>query len=196
MSRSIHTPLFAMLLAAVASLPVTPAMAEPTRIEFGGHVSSVNAAVYPGVAVGAPVSGHVVYESVASGLVLLSGPTYGFSFDFAGTVVSNTPMIQLVANDNCSGLMADCVRFGETGKTLSFIDTSKTLLANDAMPSAAVLRNFPIIVLADNTGGGSNFFATVDRLSINPVPEPGTYALLLAGLGVVSWTLRRRSART
>lgn len=28
-----------------------------------------------------------------------------------------------------------------------------------------------------------------------PVPEPGTYAMLLAGLGVIGWTARRRSRR-
>lgn len=38
-------------------------------------------------------------------------------------------------------------------------------------------------------------FAVVDDLKFTaPVPEPGTYALLLAGLGAVGWVARRRRA--
>jgi hypothetical protein len=32
-----------------------------------------------------------------------------------------------------------------------------------------------------------------DNISLTPVPEPGTYALMFAGLGVMGWAARRRS---
>jgi hypothetical protein len=35
-------------------------------------------------------------------------------------------------------------------------------------------------------------FASVDNFTLTPVPEPETWALLLAGLGLVGWRLQRR----
>ena len=34
---------------------------------------------------------------------------------------------------------------------------------------------------------------TYSPAAVTPVPEPGTYALMLAGLGVLGWGARRRS---
>jgi hypothetical protein len=52
---------------------------------------------------------------------------------------------------------------------------------------------------SDNVGAG--LYADNDtvflayRVTINPVPEPGTYALLLAGLATIGWVVRRRARR-
>ena len=65
--------------------------------------------------------------------------------------------------------------------------------------------------VAYNLTGLNSTFASVDRISIydtkgglgidnitvspiSPVPEPGTYAMLLAGLGLVGFMARRRQA--
>ena len=192
MSVSIRTILSAIPVVVSAMAPATSARAEPARIDFGGHVVAVNTEAYPGVTIGAPVSGFVVYESSGSGQMVLSTAPYGFSYNFAGTIVSSSVLIQVVANDNCFGLAADCVRFGEAGHTLNFLDTLKSTLHDDVMPSADVLRSFPNIGLTDNVGGSLNLYATLDRLSIVPVPEPSAYALMLGGLGAVAWAARRR----
>lgn len=44
----------------------------------------------------------------------------------------------------------------------------------------------------DLNGASKGF--DLDAVSISPVPEPETYALMLAGLGVVGWMARRRRA--
>ncbi len=56
----------------------------------------------------------------------------------------------------------------------------------------------PLQLAAVNLRQGSNTAApagTVDSIlvtDVNPIPEPSTYALLLAGVGLVFWTLRRK----
>ena len=41
---------------------------------------------------------------------------------------------------------------------------------------------------------GSSGFAQVSAVTFAPVPEPGTYALMLGGLGIVGWMARRRQS--
>jgi hypothetical protein len=61
----------------------------------------------------------------------------------------------------------------------SFIAASGTSFADFRVGLAATLT--------DATGGPDSFFITAA-----PIPEPETYALLLAGLGVVGFVARRR----
>ena len=44
----------------------------------------------------------------------------------------------------------------------------------------------------DSFRGDADFDDMVVRLSVSPVPEPSTYALMLAGLGVLGFVARRR----
>lgn len=44
----------------------------------------------------------------------------------------------------------------------------------------------------DSYRGDADFDDLVVRVSIAPIPEPGTYALMLAGLGIVGFIARRR----
>jgi hypothetical protein len=52
--------------------------------------------------------------------------------------------------------------------------------------------NVTRIVISDGTG---NSQSVIDNISISAVPEPETYAMLLAGLGLVGAIVRRRHIR-
>jgi hypothetical protein len=41
----------------------------------------------------------------------------------------------------------------------------------------------------------ANWSASVGGASVSPVPEPETYALMLAGLGLVGFMARKRKAK-
>jgi hypothetical protein len=48
-----------------------------------------------------------------------------------------------------------------------------------------------------NFSGGANLFVTnIDTLTTAPVPEPETYAMLMAGLGLMGVAARRRKAKS
>jgi len=54
------------------------------------------------------------------------------------------------------------------------------------------LSSFSLVVTGTRDGAGSNFNG---QLVLTPVPEPETYALMLAGLGVVGFVAARRRPR-
>lgn len=45
-------------------------------------------------------------------------------------------------------------------------------------------------------GSFSGAYVAVDNINVSPVPEPETLAMLLAGLGLVGWVARRRTAQS
>ncbi len=61
--------------------------------------------------------------------------------------------------------------------------------------SASYYNNIPVsgiltLIINGSTTGGASYAGTLDVTS--PVPEPETYGMLLAGLGVVGFLARRR----
>jgi hypothetical protein len=49
-----------------------------------------------------------------------------------------------------------------------------------------------VLIVSAIKMGGDNFGALLDNVSVSAVPAPETYAMLLAGLGLVSFMARRK----
>jgi hypothetical protein len=121
--------------------------------------------------------------SLSSGLLshevdLIGGTTYVLSFDLAGSQRGSAETVN--------------VSFGSMAATYSF---------NSADPFSHFTLNFTpgsdgTYSFGYQNVGGDNFGALLDNVSVSAVPEPETYAMLLAGLGFVGFiALRKRRSR-
>jgi hypothetical protein len=87
------------------------------------------------------------------------------------------------------------------GVNIDIFDAGNNLVLSDAF--AGALGGFAMSSLSGAIGAGTYRLVatgnavrdTVFNVSVSAVPEPQTYALLLAGLGVVGWLARQRRAR-
>ena len=105
---------------------------------------------------------------------LAGGTTYTLSFDLGGSHRGSTETVN--------------VNFGSTA-------ASYTL--NSADPFSTVTLNFTpgsngSYDISYQNLGGDNVGALLDNVSVSAVPEPETYAMLLAGLGLMGFIARRR----
>jgi hypothetical protein len=71
-------------------------------------------------------------------------------------------------------------------------------LTDNSLPLSLSMDNYSgtlFIFWNDNAGKTFKFNATLDTLQLAPVPEPHTYAMLLAGLGLLGVAARRKQRR-
>lgn len=112
---------------------------------------------------------------------LTGGVSYLLSFDLAG-------------NRRNAGSEQVLVSFGSSSSLLSFADASPTAAWQSFSLSFTPVSSGNYVLSFQNQGAGNNIGAMLDNVAVTAVPEPGSAALLLAGLAGVS-LLRRRAAR-
>jgi hypothetical protein len=132
-----------------------------------------------------------VYSNTASVAPGSFSDTYNFVFPMTGVLASASAVsIQLQGLLDIRNLKVD------------LFDSSNTLIAAGASGMSSSVSNVPLL-------GGASYYYTVTGTatglvggayafiaSASPIPEPGTYAMMLAGLAAVGFlALRRREGR-
>ena len=110
------------------------------------------------------------------------GQTYQLSFELAGNFQGGPAVKGMSVNIGPNGLYT----FDTTGKSagnMGWTTYSETFVA----VSTATTLSF-----ASNTSGA--YGPVLDNVSVTAVPEPETFAMLLAGLGLMGVIARRRKA--
>jgi len=107
---------------------------------------------------------------------LLAGNTYTLSFDLAGNA-----------------------RGGSETVDVFFGTSSTTLVVNQSDPFQTYSLSFSaitsgVVSFGFQNQGGNNIGALLDNVTVAAVPEPDTYAMLLAGLGLMGYVARRRKS--
>lgn len=115
-------------------------------------------------------------------LTTVVGQNYQLSFELAGNFQGGTAIKNLSVNIGPNGLYS----FDTTGMSavnMGWIQHSVTFVA----VSSATTLSF-----ASNTSGA--YGPVIDNVSVTAVPEPESFAMLLAGLGMMGMIARRRKA--
>jgi hypothetical protein len=98
---------------------------------------------------------------------------------------------------------AQTLTFIETRDPVNFQLTSSAQLDMSALPDAWGTYAIPFTItapagyllqfgFANTTTNDIPSTNVYDNISLAPVPEPSTYALMFTGLGLVGWAARRR----
>lgn len=94
------------------------------------------------------------------------------------------------------------VAAGSNGLNYSFGDLSGTVLANVAGTTGNVWQQYTGLVYLNGatnlvfsaTGKSDSYGGSLDNVSVTAVPEPQTYAMMLAGLALMGSMARRRKS--
>jgi hypothetical protein len=123
--------------------------------------------------------------AISQDLNLVAGKTYNFSFDYANNAFS-TPSAS--ADVTLDGVLLTAISHNTSTTTNGdWTHYSGTFVAGASGPYDLAFTT---------TAGGGSGGIFLDNVSISAVPEPATWALMLAGFGGLGAALRRRRQTT
>lgn len=109
------------------------------------------------------------------------GQTYELSFDLSGNLFGAPTVKNMSVNVGSDGLYS----FDTTGHSTSNMGWNRYTTTFVATSTATTLS------FASSVSGNAG--PALDNISVTAVPEPGTYAMFLAGLGLIGTIARRRT---
>lgn len=125
----------------------------------------------------------------------IAGTRYSVSFDWKSThpAASSVQSLSFFAEDSAKVKLTKLSAFGSYGGPFNakspFLHFSTTFVANSSKTN---------IVFSDSSASSYQADQVLDRITVSTVaavPEPETYAMLLAGLGLMGVVARRRQAQ-
>lgn len=150
----------------------------PGLSDFGGALGSSQA---------------LVLGSPTPGFLLRSGPTFlGSDYPFFGAEQPGQTQLPF------SSASGDLISLGYSGSSASVgIGVSSSYVSGDPLVATGTWEGLDLARLGVSAGSthtwswGSGPTADFLTIEVAAVPEPSTYVLLLAGLGLVGWAARR-----
>jgi len=100
-----------------------------------------------------------------------------------------TATFELAGNHRNSPVESVAVNFGSAASAYSLGQSAGWT----AYSLTFVAANSGMAGLSFSNAGGDNIGMLLDNVNVTAVPEPGTYALMLAGLAAVGFVARRRA---
>lgn len=139
-----------------------------------------------------------------SGLTLGTSYQLVFSFDYSGAAgPASNAAGKFAIKDGSTNVVGDTDLIKDTPAAGASINTYFDNLGPATFQNlsfTAVGTSLAFIFYAANGLTGGNTHLAIDNVSVDitplPVPEPGTYAMFLAGLGAVAFVAGRRRPRT
>lgn len=211
-----HTLLKRSLLATLVSLCwVASAQAELISYHFTTQISSINSSVagipaaLNGVAVGDAVTGTLSFDSSTlpgtnpistspystASFFVLNGGSLSLQVDGMAVGVKQSPLIAFVWNDASALSGQDGLVFNGLGSGMTFqlgnLNLPTNTFTRPALPSSSSLPVSALYLYGDQQ---ARWLTTDAFIATQAVPEPETYALLLSGLGALTWLQRRRGS--
>ncbi len=150
-----------------------------------------------------PLPGHGAYVDligtngveatrVSPSFILAAGVPYSASFLLAGNHLAGAPSEAVQASFGASQATY-LITPGRNFTACSLVFTpSATVAVAYAISFKTVGTALPQLVTPDIGGVGSDRGALLDAVAVTAVPEPASYALLLAGLAALHGLVRRR----
>jgi hypothetical protein len=208
-------------LAALAGAALLSAAchAQPVHHAFSGSVyqaSSPNNKFDLGIALGTGFTGEFWFDAstqpYGGGMTQSGGTEYGYhsgglTIVVGGLKVVSAAPVQIIVDDNVNAgydsmsvLTVTSTPVGDDNvATIAFIglnDPTGMAFSSAALPttiSSLLNANSIGLVIGDVSRGEYDVFGTVAELhAVAAVPEPETYGLMMAGLGVVAFAVRQR----
>jgi PEP-CTERM motif len=170
-------------------------------MEYSEHIS-LNTPYYVAISTTAKSGGNGVAATYAGDVAGVAGAdpisfaTAWLYTQFRTNQLHNFVSFNYTSNADANSLQA-ALWFLENEQPLSFLDATAVALKDAAIGAGwTSLGNVRVMNLYDTrTGTPGNYTFSghhQDQLYLSPVPEPETYAMLLAGLGLMSFGLRRK----